>query len=442
MMGVKKHSQERKWGGKAGIILALFLFNQVYADTEPMDIGEWFDRYLDNPLNIPQYGALGAVHPDMLFFPDGEDEYKYWMFYTPYPPETHENPSLVRSNDGMNFVDNGVRNPLIVRTEPWENRHLADPDVIKVGDKWYMYYMGRERGGTACISLAISDDGKNWIKYDSNPVIKPTQNWENNWVGAPALYHDGLKFWMWFCGGYAKGIELASSVDGEDWIRENNGDPVLTGTVWEWDAGGVSHPDVICHKDTLWMYYWGVSAANRYRLGLAKSVDKFNWIKCRYNPILDIVLDSWEGHYIYRSSPIIISDTMWLYYSAYDDMGTTRPRIGLAKSWDKRDIHVKEEGESGADPSAFTLSQNYPNPFNQATNIDFTLAKSGFVSLIIYDILGRKVRILVFEHVSSGYKSVLWDGKNDSGEDVASGVYCYQIGVENFRETKKLVLLK
>ena len=111
---------------------------------------------------------------------------------------------------------------------------------------------------------------------------------------------------------------------------------------------------------------------------------------------------------------------------------------------------VKDETGDREKPSEFSLSQNYPNPFNQATNIEFTLAKSGFVSLNIYDILGRKVRTLVSERLPSGYKSVLWDGKNDSGKDVASGIYFYQIKVENpapggvgdFTETKKLVLLK
>lgn len=93
-------------------------------------------------------------------------------------------------------------------------------------------------------------------------------------------------------------------------------------------------------------------------------------------------------------------------------------------------------------PSEFALSQNYPNPFNQSTKIEFSLAKSGFVSLNIYDILGRKVRTLVSERLSSGYKSVIWDGKNDDGNDVASGVYFYQLRVGDFSEPKKMVLLK
>ena len=90
----------------------------------------------------------------------------------------------------------------------------------------------------------------------------------------------------------------------------------------------------------------------------------------------------------------------------------------------------------------FALSQNYPNPFNQSTSIGFTLARSGFVSLDIYDLLGRKVRSLVSENMSSGYNSVLWNGRDDFGNDVASGIYFYQVKAGNFSETRTLVLLK
>jgi uncharacterized delta-60 repeat protein len=103
---------------------------------------------------------------------------------------------------------------------------------------------------------------------------------------------------------------------------------------------------------------------------------------------------------------------------------------------------VKDETGGRERPSEFDLSQNYPNPFNPSTKIEFTLAKSDFVTLQIYDVLGRKVRILVSEELSSGYKSVIWDGKNDDGKDVASGVYFYQLKVGDFSEPKKMLLLK
>jgi hypothetical protein len=93
-------------------------------------------------------------------------------------------------------------------------------------------------------------------------------------------------------------------------------------------------------------------------------------------------------------------------------------------------------------PSEFDLSQNYPNPFNPLTKIEFTLTKSGFVTLQIHDVLGRTVRALVAERLSSGFKSVHWDGRNDRGIQVSSGIYFYQLKVGEFTETKRMLLLK
>lgn len=300
-------------------------------------MGEWFKRYPGNPLQIPEYGAWGVVHPDMMYFPDDQNRHKFWMYYTPYPPSTLELPSLVRSEDGISFYGDGIENPLIPGNQFWENQYLGDCDVIKVGENWYMYYLGvrelKPRIRLGCIGLAQSRDGISWTEYDGNPIIVPVSPWEVNWVGAPTVYHDGEKFWMWFVGGYTEGIELASSFDGINWSRENGGNPVLTKGPHPWDSCGVSHPDVIMYRDTLWMYYWGYPDCKYYSLGLAKSVDKFNWAKFEDNPVLDTVQNSWEGLHIYRSSPLVINDTMWLYYSAFTDLAYSITKIGLAKSY-------------------------------------------------------------------------------------------------------------
>lgn len=103
---------------------------------------------------------------------------------------------------------------------------------------------------------------------------------------------------------------------------------------------------------------------------------------------------------------------------------------------------VLDDDEQARFPLDCMLSQNYPNPFNPITKIEFLVAKPGLVNLNIYNILGRKVRSLVSEHMSSGYKSVLWDGKNDSGNEVTSGIYFYQLILGDFSEAKKMLLLK
>jgi hypothetical protein len=87
--------------------------------------------------------------------------------------------------------------------------------------------------------------------------------------------------------------------------------------------------------------------------------------------------------------------------------------------------------------------ENYPNPFNQQTTISYQLPVCGKVSLIIYDILGKEVRTLVNENKSAGYHSVVWDGKDNLGASVVSGVYFYQLQLDNnLSLTKKLLLIE
>jgi len=93
-------------------------------------------------------------------------------------------------------------------------------------------------------------------------------------------------------------------------------------------------------------------------------------------------------------------------------------------------------------PDHYSLSQNYPNPFNAKANIEFSLPKNCHVKLTIYNILGQKVRVLVDDYQSAGHKSVKWDGKDDQGEEMPSGVYFYKIKAGEFTDSKKMVILK
>jgi hypothetical protein len=96
----------------------------------------------------------------------------------------------------------------------------------------------------------------------------------------------------------------------------------------------------------------------------------------------------------------------------------------------------------------YTLSQNYPNPFNPSTVIVYYLPDIGYqpaeVELIIYNLLGKVVRVLAKERQSPGEHRITWDGKDDGGDDVASGIYFYRLkvsGVE-FIKAKKMVLIR
>ena len=93
-------------------------------------------------------------------------------------------------------------------------------------------------------------------------------------------------------------------------------------------------------------------------------------------------------------------------------------------------------------PNTFTLGQNYPNPFNPATAIEFTVPRRSHVTIDIFNVLGQRVRRLVDGPVEAGIHRVVWDGRNESGMPVASGVYLYRMVTGGFEQTRKMLLLK
>ncbi|MBN1633836.1 MAG: T9SS type A sorting domain-containing protein, partial [Ignavibacteria bacterium] len=88
-------------------------------------------------------------------------------------------------------------------------------------------------------------------------------------------------------------------------------------------------------------------------------------------------------------------------------------------------------------PENYSLSQNYPNPFNPVTKINFSIAKSGLVTLKIYDILGKEVSTLINQNMNAGTYVTDFDGAN-----LSSGVYFYRLEVNGFSEVKRMTLLK
>ncbi len=93
-------------------------------------------------------------------------------------------------------------------------------------------------------------------------------------------------------------------------------------------------------------------------------------------------------------------------------------------------------------PDQFSLHQNYPNPFNHITTINYDLPGDGQVKLNIYDISGRTVTKLINEEQQAGYKSVQWNGKNSSGQEVSTGMYFYSIEALKYFAIKKMILIK
>ena len=111
-------------------------------------------------------------------------------------------------------------------------------------------------------------------------------------------------------------------------------------------------------------------------------------------------------------------------------------------SWCPCTTDVSETPTEAEPPQNFELFQNYPNPFNPTTNIEFLLPRSGQVKIEIFNILGQKVRTLVDQRLRAGQKVVDWDGRDDSGKEVTSGIYFYRLRTSEFSQTNKMVVLR
>jgi len=103
---------------------------------------------------------------------------------------------------------------------------------------------------------------------------------------------------------------------------------------------------------------------------------------------------------------------------------------------------VEEAISENAVPVKFALSRNYPNPFNPSTNFTYSLPKSGFVDLAVYDLLGRKVRTLVHKDVQAGAHSGSWDGRDKDSAAMPSGVYIIRLESQNYVQVIKATLIR
>ena len=158
---------------------------------------------------------------------------------------------------------------------------------------------------------------------------------------------------------------------------------------------------------------------------------------------------------VYRQSigsnePAMVFTTIDSFYTdtdvsqddAYQYWVTTVDQSGLESEASSIVSAVLAADDNLGMPTEFALRQNYPNPFNPSTQIQYALPSETRVVISIYDITGRKVRTLVNEVQSPGYKNVMWNATNEIGRPVSAGMYIYSIQAGDFIQNKKMVLMK
>ena len=107
-----------------------------------------------------------------------------------------------------------------------------------------------------------------------------------------------------------------------------------------------------------------------------------------------------------------------------------------------RSASADSESPVATRPDAFGLDQNYPNPFNSGTMIRFSMPQSNDVDLSLYNLTGQKVATLLNGTRAAGTYTIRWDGRDDAGQNLASGVYLYRFRAGTQTEIRKLLILR
>jgi hypothetical protein len=129
-------------------------------------------------------------------------------------------------------------------------------------------------------------------------------------------------------------------------------------------------------------------------------------------------------------------------FTIHIDFGSINPNYYSSWDFDNHVVVGIEDSEPVTVVTSPMLHHNYPNPFNPVTTISFVLPKAMDVELVVFDVLGRKVRTLIDGPTRSGAHKVLWSGVSDKGIPVGSGIYYYRLKTDNYNKTMKMLLIK
>ncbi|RPI17973.1 MAG: T9SS C-terminal target domain-containing protein [Ignavibacteriae bacterium] len=335
-----------------------------------------------------------------------------------------------RQNGGLNRSTDGGNNfvPIyggITGTGGWITPFVLDPvrpatiytgfqDIWKSDDKGDTWTKLSSLNVSSFRAIAIAKSDNNYIyALNSSTVYRTTNNgidWKDITTGLPGNAKtyvdvsdsDPLELWVTLSG-YVAGEKVYHSTNaGDSWTN-------VSGTLPNLPANCIKYlnPDRLFIGMDVGVYY------------------------------TDYTLTDWQPFMV--NLPNVEVSEFEIYAPTNKIRAATYGR-GIWESPIPPMVGISSNGNNI--PYSYALHQNYPNPFNPRTTIKFDLAAKGMVSLKIFNILGQEIKTLVNSEQTPGTKTVTWDGTNNAGITVTSGIYIYELKAGDFRDTKKMVFLK
>jgi len=265
------------------------------------------------------------------------------------------------SSEWIDYKDNPVLKPF---GNGYDNYGISQPVLLKEGSKYLMWYMTDAGSAVKYVFYAESEDGINWVRPLSSPVLSPGNpgTWDSWAVHPGAVIKDSGIYRMYYVAWSEThsnwNIGLATSRDGISW--EKYSDPVLYGADgWEYQIGSSS---IIKEGNNFLLYYYGISRSGEVAIGAASSADGIEWSKNENNPVL-IPENSWEGRGVYYPSVIKDGNEYKMVY-----MNKESNAFGMASSedgihWTKLSSEPFFKNESTADNWAYDIA--YPHIFKK-----------------------------------------------------------------------------
>jgi predicted GH43/DUF377 family glycosyl hydrolase len=184
-----------------------------------------------------------------------QGELLYW-YQAGDPPRI----ALASSRDGKTWVRHGEAVVPLGPRGSFDERGVADPDVIRRGDSFYLFYLGQDRARRQRLGVARSHDGVVWEKLRTNPVLElgAAGAFDENGLGEPAVWTSGRSYWMLFTGrdrSEHRRMGLARSSDGVHWERDSRFAPV--GGDQDWDRAVLCDPSVEVSGDSVRVWFGG-----------------------------------------------------------------------------------------------------------------------------------------------------------------------------------------
>lgn len=428
-----------------------------------------WQKHAGNPVMVP--GGLGTWDETNIDSPSivvvGGT---YHMWYSGVDDVDDNRIGHATSPDGIVWTRDPA-NPVIDTDDPfaWDAFEAIHPFVLHEDNLFKMYYNGHD-GLEQRIVYATSTDGSAWTKFTSLFMLEPGANgqWDEAEIGPMCVIRANDGYHMWYTAGDDSdvfGIGYATSVDGLTWIKDTVNNPVLErGATGQWDEGMVAVPHVILIDSVLTMWYGGTVDGSTFETGIATSnsqlvptlLHSYNtrWtgtgVEIRWS--LSELEESARFSVLRSRLPgerfVLLPDAGLVSYGtdfSYTDQ-TVLPGSGYryrVKLSDEAGDRTLFETELISIPSQnLVLNRITPNPFNPQATIDYTIADAGRVTLGVYDTSGRLVRLLVDAPQSAGRYAETWNGRDQSGAAVASGIYFIRLESRGQVRTKKAILLK